>query len=85
MDAAGLHMFPGIIETGGGSPDAIGMFTTQISSDGINPINLTFDNLTSQFGINGLELQRVPPIPEPATVSLALLGLAGLGRRRRRA
>lgn len=47
--------------------------------------SFTFTRTQSQ--INAVVLSQVPPvvIPEPATATLALFGLAGLARRRRRA
>ncbi len=80
-DADGTSAAGTVAGTTGGSPTAIGMFSTLIRSDGINPVELDYSALTAQFGINGFTLQVVP---EPSALLLALVGMLGLLPRRRR-
>lgn len=80
-DATGTVNHGSVTETAGASPATIGMFSTLIRSDGINPIELDFTDLSSQFGINGFTLQTVP---EPSALLLTLVGMLGLLSRRRR-
>lgn len=83
FDLVGL--FPGSIAPGGSVDFIIGMDT---SSPGPTTGTVTFNTNTPQgsftFDLEGnVILQAADAIPEPATASLALLGLAGLMMRRR--
>ncbi len=59
-----------------------------VVSDGINPVSILFDGSganDTEVPVSGLVLRRLEAgVPEPATATLSLLGLAGLAMRRRR-
>lgn len=89
----GQSILVGNASVGGGGTGAI--TTARVDSsqslfsfvaNGIDPVVFSFDGSPSgdnETPLNGLVLQ-IETVPEPATATLALLGLAGLATRRRR-
>jgi MYXO-CTERM domain-containing protein len=55
-------------------------YTVLYGIDGANMVGYYWDS----SGIHGFMVTATSPVPEPATLLLALLGLALLPRRRRR-
>lgn len=72
----------------GTNPSEIGTAMFKFAADGANDVIIRFfegPNSPNSIVLNGFTLNTVPPVPEPTTAVLSLLGVAGLVRRRRRA
>lgn len=87
-DAVGLgrDVADGLVVSGGSTPALATHATYSIFSNGVDPITITFHNADTngdlETPLNGFQIQAIPA-PAALPAGLALLGLAGLRRRRR--
>ena len=86
--SSGGHVFPAeflqTTDTGGGNPDAnYAVWTGETSPS----LTITITRGSNNSGFHGIQIiDTTPPVPEPVSAAMALMGLGGLalGLRRRR-